>query len=700
MAIDREMLQNALAMSEGRRLPGEAGVTSMLLDNPDFARPSYQLPPTTLNLEGVETASRLGVRRPRGLPPREGELDQELSDLEGYGIRSIRPDLLVRDQEEEISRLFDLAGMDALDYMKQSQQTSEEEKKDVEDKVSKVLDNVENDEESATKAVAAAGLADSDNSIEEVNESYKLFDNMIEEGGLPAVQRFVAAYLAPDQTETSVPEWALPATVFGLSLQAEPGDWRQAVLKAQATTGMYMFKEKQRQRAQVAGLKKEIQTKALEIYTKYQEDKRISTKDLLDIVGKGEITPTSVAEFLKTGDAAQLKTIPKADSQDKINDLLKDFTVNSVAAYQESGNIGDLVRRTASDYSANDQVELLKNFTAASVQSFISTVPKDYSLLVRKTDADEAISLEDKAALLEIGFTPGSIDKAAKSNNATDLEMGAGGGKADYGSGESGIMRASLENLQNNIAELKTKDETAKITALRKYITAYGGLTTSKTETDTMGNRTTQVKTPRGALKPEEFADSLGLSSDNQDVAVLLREPERVRRMYPREDLGQYLSLRDASDTLASFETMLSDPEILKTLTGVSKEALGSTPYRILADLVPNIKIPKEITISKAMQTVLQTQLIEEILQEESRFSDTDREIVKQFLQAESFPDAESLKLAIARTRTVLDRNLKLYERDIESGAFSGTPDIRPKTDDADRRALVNEILQRALEQN
>ena len=199
MAIDREMLQNALAMSEGRRLPGEAGVTSMLLDNPDFARPSYQLPPTTLSLEGVETASRLGVRRPRGLPPREGELEQELSDLEGYGIRSIRPDLLVRDQEEEISRLFDLAGMDALDYMKQSQQVSEEEKKDVEDKVSKVLDNVENDEEQATKAVAAAGLADSDNSIDEVNESYKLFDNMIEEGGLPAVQRFVAAYLAPDQ---------------------------------------------------------------------------------------------------------------------------------------------------------------------------------------------------------------------------------------------------------------------------------------------------------------------------------------------------------------------------------------------------------------------------------------------------------------------------------------------------------------------
>jgi len=97
---------------------------------------------------------------------------------------------------------------------------------------------------------------------------------------------------------------------------------------------------------------------------------------------------------------------------------------------------------------------------------------------------------------------------------------------------------------------------------------------------------------------------------------------------------------------------------------------------------------------------VLQTQLIEEILQEESRFSDADREVVKQFLAAESFPDAESLKLAIARTRTVLDRNLKLYERDIESGAFSGTPDIRPKQDDADRNALVNQILQKALEIN
>ena len=699
MAIDRKMLLDALATAEGERLPGEAGVTSMLLDNPEFARPSYQLPPTELNLEGVETASRLGVRRPRGLPPREGELTQELDDLEGYGIRSIRPDLLVRDQDEEIARLFDQVGIDALEYMKDSQRVSGEKKKEVEDKVSSVIDNVE-DEEQATKAVAAAGLAESDNTIEDVNKSYKLFDKMIEDGGLPAVQRFVAEYLAPGESESTVPEWALPATVFGLSLQAEPGDWRQAVLKAQATTGMYMFKDKQRQRAQMAGLRKEIQTKALAIYTKYQEDKRISTKDLLDIVGKGEITPTSVAEFLKTGDAAQLKTIPKADSQDKINDLLDDFTINSVAEYQESGDIKDLRRRAASDYSANDQVELLKNFTAASVQSFITTVPKDYSVLVRKTDADKVMSLDDKAALLEMGFTPGSVDKAAASNNATDLKMGAGGGKAAYGPGESGIMRASLENLQNNIAELKTKDETAKITALRKYITAYGGLTTSKTETDTMGNRTTQVKTPRGALKPEEFADRLGLSSDNQDVTVLLREPERVRRMYPREDLGQYLSLRDASDTLASFETMLSDPEILKTLTGVSKEALGSTPYRILADLVPNIKIPKEITISKAMQTVLQTQLIEEILQEESRFSDTDREIVKQFLQAESFPDAESLKLAIARTRTVLDRNLKLYERDIESGAFSGTPDIQPKTDDADRRALVNEILQRALEQN
>tara|TARA_R110002012_G_scaffold63487_1_gene167081 strand:- start:765 stop:2864 length:2100 start_codon:yes stop_codon:yes gene_type:complete len=697
MAIDREMLLNALATAEGNRLPGESGVTSMLLDNPDFARPSYQLPPTDLNLDDVQTASRIGVRRPRGVPPREGELRQELDDLEGYGIRSIRPDLLVRDQEG-IAEIFDQVGLDALEYMKQSQNLSEEEKKTVEEKVSAVLDNVDDNEEQATKAVAAAGLAESDNTIDDVNNSYRLFDGMIEEGGLPAVQRFVAAYLAPGESESTVPEWALPATVFGLSLQAEPGDWRQAVLKAQATSGMYMFKDKQRQRAQIAGLRKEIQTKALDIYTKYQEDKRVSTKDLLDIVGKGEITPTSVAEFLKTGDAAQLKTIPKADSQDKINDLLKDFTVNSVAAYQESGSIKDLIRRTASDYSANDQVELLKNFTAASVQSFITTVPKDYSVLVRKTDADEMMSLDDKAALLEMGFTPGSIDKAAASNNATDLKMGAGGKKADYGSGESGILRASLENLQNTVTELKGKDETAKITALRKYITAYGGLTTSKTETDTLGNRTTQIKTPRGALKPEEFADKLGLSSDNPEVTVLLREPEKIRRMYPREDLGQYLSLRDASETLASFEAMLSNPNVLKTLTGVSKEALGSTPYRILADLVPNIKIPKEITISKAMQTVLQTQLIEEILQEESRFSDADREVVKQFLQAESFPDAESLKLAIARTRTVLDRNLNLYERDIESGAFSGAPDIRPKQDDTDRNALVNQILQKALE--
>ena len=697
MAIDREMLLNALATAEGNRLPGESGVTSMLLDNPDFARPSYQLPPTDLNLDDVQTASRIGVRRPRGVPPREGELRQELDDLEGYGIRSIRPDLLVRDQEG-IAEIFDQVGLDALEYMKQSQNLSEEEKKTVEEKVSAVLDNVDDNEEQATKAVAAAGLAESDNTIDDVNNSYRLFDGMIEEGGLPAVQRFVAAYLAPGESESTVPEWALPATVFGLSLQAEPGDWRQAVLKAQATSGMYMFKDKQRQRAQIAGLRKEIQTKALDIYTKYQEDKRVSTKDLLDIVGKGEITPTSVAEFLKTGDAAQLKTIPKADSQDKINDLLKDFTVNSVAAYQESGSIKDLIRRTASDYSANDQVELLKNFTAASVQSFITTVPKDYSVLVRKTDADEMMSLDDKAALLEMGFTPGSIDKAAASNNATDLKMGAGGKKADYGSGESGILRASLENLQNTVTELKGKDETAKITALRKYITAYGGLTTSKTETDTLGNRTTQIKTPRGALKPEEFADKLGLSSDNPEVTVLLREPEKIRRMYPREDLGQYLSLRDASETLASFEAMLSNPNVLKTLTGVSKEALGSTPYRILSDLVPNIKIPKEITISKAMQTVLQTQLIEEILQEESRFSNEDRIMVKQFLQAESYPDAEALKLAIARTRNILDRNLNLYERDIESGAFSGAPDIRPKQDDTDRNALVNQILQKALE--
>ena len=179
MAIDREMLLNALATAEGNRLPGESGVTSMLLDNPDFARPSYQLPPTDLNLDDVQTASRIGVRRPRGVPPREGELRQELDDLEGYGIRSIRPDLLVRDQEG-IAEIFDQVGLDALEYMKQSQNLSEEEKKTVEEKVSAVLDNVDDNEEQATKAVAAAGLAESDNTIDDVNNSYRLFDGMIE----------------------------------------------------------------------------------------------------------------------------------------------------------------------------------------------------------------------------------------------------------------------------------------------------------------------------------------------------------------------------------------------------------------------------------------------------------------------------------------------------------------------------------------
>lgn len=673
MPLDKEMLLRGSALAEGDLPQNPVGIESMLLENPEFAniRPAGSLPQPGLNIDSV-----LGIS------------DEENAQIDAA---------IAGQDDQQVGQIFNQAGVGPETYLRAASEMPEGTEEAVEAAVNTLLQKAdEGDEEAGLKAVAAAGLSETDRGLPEIAEDYRQFDDMIEAGGLQAVQQFVRSYLAPEKSETSVPEWALPMTVFGITLQSEPGDWRQAILRAQAKTSAYMFNKRLTEEHKVKELEAAIQVKALDIYTKYQEDKRLSAKELADLVGKGELTPASISAFMKSGDPADLQVIDAEDlTADDITKLLDDFTISSVAKFEETGDITKL-ERLGTKIDPPALIDLLKEFIPSSVNAYVKSNPPDTSVLVRKPAASDLPSLEDKIELLELGFTGESIDKAVKSGSVSDLVMGEGGpvGGPDYGTSAEGVMRSQLESISNKVKTLKEKPEDIRIRALRTYVNSYGGLTESKTETDQLGNRTTQTKTPQGFKTPAEMVAALGLNLESDEVAVLIRENEKALRMYPREELSQYLSLVQTSNDLANITTMLNDPQLAPQLTGVSSEILKSAPYRIFSDLVPSVEIPKEITLWKAIQKVLQTNLVREVLQEKSRFSDQDRQIVREFIEAESFPDLTSLQLALKRTKEVLDRNRLLYERDIQSGVYTGTPDISPKASLEDRQALIEKLLQ------
>ena len=264
----------------------------------------------------------------------------------------------------------------------------------VNNEVGSILLNAEaGDEEDGIRAVTAVALDESGATPPEVEEGYKSISDLIQAGGLPAVEQFVRDVYTDDDNTESIPNWALPATVFGTFLMNEPGDWRQAILKARGKTAQTMFNQRVNNQAAKDKLELDIKKKALDLFASGSP----TATSLVGLVGK--VTPASLAKYEKSGKLSDLEIIT---SQKDVGELLKDFTVESVAKYQKTDNYADLVRLPGKGEKGTTTLDFLKEFTPASVKLYEDGDRKDPSVLVRKPDAKGSggMSMEEMTELL------------------------------------------------------------------------------------------------------------------------------------------------------------------------------------------------------------------------------------------------------------------------------------------------------------
>lgn len=250
MAIDPNILEQALRMDQtGAQPDGTGGITEMLTPqfNPTEYAEAGALPDLNLDLSNITTAGGT-------------------NDL----------------------------SFDPQQFLNESVNFDPQIRQDVNDEVGAVIQNAQDgDEEDGIRAISVVALDKSGATPPEVEEGYKGISDLIQAGGLPAVEQFVRdVYTEGDNTE-SIPEWALPASVFGTFLMNEPGDWRQAILKARGKTAATMFQTRQAQAAAKSKLNLDIKKKAVELFAANE----LSADKMVDLIGK--VTPESLKNTAK-----------------------------------------------------------------------------------------------------------------------------------------------------------------------------------------------------------------------------------------------------------------------------------------------------------------------------------------------------------------------------------------------------------------
>jgi len=628
MAIDPEILMAGANMADGNAPIGNSvpGLDELIKANPQFNKPQYELPPVGLNLDN------LGV----------GNFDSQA-------------------------------------YQAESNRMSPETKQEISDGVNDLLSAAESgDEEAGYNALAAAALGeDEDRSLEEMTTDYQEFTKLVEQGPA-AIEEFVRQALAPDPDDKkeSLPEWALPMTVFGLTLQSEPGDWRQAILRARAKTKQTMFKHKQGQKVAKAQVDAAIKEKALNIYTEFQKGKQLSAKEVVDIIGTGKVDPKSLETFMGSGKASDLKAIsvPK-DS----NELLDKFTAASVGKFVESGgtDYNLLVRLPGKGDDPN--LEYLKQFTPDSVQLYNEGGRKDTSVLVRKTGstADKEIIKE----LIELSekYTLESVDKFAVSRLFEHLvPKDAGNWTPDFGGDTAATQQNSIRMMQN--AQFRedlrtTAKEAQKIEQLRNYSTLYAQTLEKKIMT-TGDQVTVKGYVPfAGAMSPKAYASDIGLDPNtNKEVFQILDVAELSLPNASEEDLTAYQSLHSLKNKMTIIGTLLETaPE---NLTGVRGYMYNTDAARIASDLLP-FDIPAETQLKAVWDNVAEVNLIKTILNE-ARFSDEDRKLVMRFIQGRNFKTTLEARLRHQEVMEVINRGLNSLNFKLES--YKTPPRFTPET--------------------
>ena len=520
----------------------------------------------------------------------------------------------------------------------------------VNNEVGQVLLNAQaGDEEDGIRAITAVALDESGATPPEVEEGYKSISDLIQAGGLPAVEQFVRdVYTDGDNTE-SIPSWALPASVFGTFLMNEPGDWRQAILKARGKTAQTMFNQRVKNKENKDKLELEIKKKALDLFASGSP----TATSLVGLVGK--VTPGSLAKYEKSGKLSDLELIT---SQKDVGDLLKDFTVESVAKYQKSNNYADLVRVPGKGEKGTTTLDFLKEFTPGSVKLYEDGGREDPSVLVRKPNAKSGSSMTlDKMFELLETYTPESVDAFKASGNFSSLEpKDAGSWTPTVGNTTEAQQQSDL-NIMETVDfrdRLKALSLDEKIKQLRNYSLLHSQ-TTRKINEKTPTGEVLKQRLPLAKFSVEAYAEDIGVPLDNPEVIRILNVAKTQLPYASVEDINRLGALNNVKDKVAKMGAILEATP--QDVTGVAGFVFDTNAARIADDLIPGFDIPIGATVSQVFSSVAEVDLIEEILKE-ARFSDQDRKLVRDFIKGRDFANLTEKKLRHKEIMNIIDRNL------------------------------------------
>ena len=612
MAIDPRMLEEALRMNDGQA-PREqtGGVMEML--TPKFNEVQFaeagQLPPLNLNLDNIDFDPQKFL-------------------------------------EESINMPFDL-------------------KSGIENEIESILTNADaGDEEDGLRAISALGLDTNPNiSPDEKAQGYKEISDLIQEGGIGAVEEFVRSIYAPDGNDEAIPEWALPASVFGTYLMNEPGDWKQAILQARGKTASTMLKKNLTDKATKDKLDLDIRKKALDLYTASKAGNKPTATSLVGLVGK--VTPQSLATYETSGKLSDLVLITDQKSN---KELLENFTAESVGTYEKSGEYADLIRVDGGKNGATKQIEFLKLFTPDSVKLYESGDRLDPGVLVRKPSSTNSSDITELTALLEDhtaesvqAFKEGGYDFSLLRKKTNNGLIGAADAFGDDSDGQrmSNITQMIDSGYIERVSQMSDKEKIDQLNT-------YAGLYKSTTETQMMKTGsldTLKQRFPFVATTPTMFAESIGLDLQNPEIAAMAKTPIFLLPTAPAELSRSYLALGSLRNKMETVGKLLEfAPE---NLVGIKGQLLNTDTARALADATGLFNIPSEVKLANVILSVAEIDLIEAIIKED-RFTEQDRTMVREFIRGNNYKDQEEALLRYNEVMEIITREEAVINNQLE----------------------------------
>lgn len=612
MAIDPRMLEEALRMNDGQ-VPREqtGGVMEML--TPKFNEVQFaeagQLPPLNLNLDNIDFDPQKFL-------------------------------------EESINMPFDL-------------------KSGIENEIESILTNADaGDEEDGLRAISALGLDTNPNiSPDEKAQGYKEISDLIQEGGIGAVEEFVRSIYAPDGNDEAIPEWALPASVFGTYLMNEPGDWKQAILQARGKTASTMLKKNLTDKATKDKLDLDIRKKALDLYTASKAGNKPTATSLVGLVGK--VTPQSLATYETSGKLSDLVLITDQKSN---KELLENFTAESVGTYEKSGEYADLIRVDGGKNGATKQIEFLKLFTPDSVKLYESGDRLDPGVLVRKPSSTNSSDITELTALLEDhtaesvqAFKEGGYDFSLLRKKTNNGLIGAADAFGDDSDGQrmSNITQMIDSGYIERVSQMSDKEKIDQLNT-------YAGLYKSTTETQMMKTGsldTLKQRFPFVATTPTMFAESIGLDLQNPEIAAMAKTPIFLLPTAPAELSRSYLALGSLRNKMETVGKLLEfAPE---NLVGIKGQLLNTDTARALADATGLFNIPSEVKLANVILSVAEIDLIEAIIKED-RFTEQDRTMVREFIRGNNYKDQEEALLRYNEVMEIITREEAVINNQLE----------------------------------